>query len=141
MTATHPDASSDLMSCSQVKNRTSVKHADCTYGCSCRKRSRFILRKANSVGGDRTGRQRNLRGTDERPKHSGSSAPKEVGLAVDSLLEGDGSNQGHGAARPPASAMSDAGDPVRAETGGDMTPFRTTQTFGNASASSKTRLD
>src|ERR1700756_3641857 len=37
--------------------------------------------------------------------------------------------------------MSDAGDPVRAETGGDMTPFRTTQTFGNASASSKTRLD
>jgi len=31
--------------------------------------------------------------------------------------------QGHGAARPPASAMIDAGDPVGAETGGDVTPF------------------
>ena len=29
--------------------------------------------------------------------------------------------KGHGIARPPASAMSDAGDPVGAETGGDVT--------------------
>jgi len=36
MTATHPDASRDLMSCSQVKNRTPVKHADCAYGSSRR---------------------------------------------------------------------------------------------------------
>jgi hypothetical protein len=36
MIATHPDASRDLMSCSQVENRTPVKHADCAYGSSRR---------------------------------------------------------------------------------------------------------
>jgi hypothetical protein len=36
MIATHPDASSDLMSCSQVENRTPVKHADCAFGSSRR---------------------------------------------------------------------------------------------------------
>src|SRR5215472_12278290 len=43
MTATHPDASSDLMSCSQVENRTPVKHADCAYGSSRRCDSRIKI--------------------------------------------------------------------------------------------------
>jgi hypothetical protein len=45
------------------------------------------------------------------PTSSGADDPECFGL------------QGHGAARPPASAMSNAGDPVGAETGGDVTPF------------------
>jgi hypothetical protein len=59
--------------------------------------------------------------TTANPTSSGADDPECFG------------RQGHGAARPPASAMSDAGDPVGAETGGDVTPFRTTQTFRNAS--------
>jgi hypothetical protein len=32
MIATHPEPSSDLMSCSQVENRTPGEHSDCAYG-------------------------------------------------------------------------------------------------------------
>ena len=42
--------------------------------------------------------------------------------------------QDHGAARPPASAISDAGDPLGAETGGDVTPSNPSPSRGESCA-------
>src|SRR6516162_5303978 len=50
MTATHPEANSDLMSCSQVENRTPVEHADCAYGSSRRCTGRRERQSEGRVG-------------------------------------------------------------------------------------------
>jgi hypothetical protein len=50
MTAMHPDASSGLMSCSQVENWTPVKHADCACGFSSRSTGRRERHSEGCVG-------------------------------------------------------------------------------------------